>query len=65
MIEGIGMVMGPDGPTNHNHVNITYQYVEDGDDPEPLPIDGDLAEVVEQLTRIADSLEALTDYVTR
>ena len=61
MLEGIGML----GGTDHWHVNATWQYVEDGDDPEPLPIDGNLAEVVEQLARIADSLEALTDYVTR
>ena len=52
MVEGIGMLVN----TNHDHVDVTYQWVEDGEDPE-TPIDPDLEAVVAQLTRIADSLE--------
>ena len=58
MLEGIGMLLGPAGPTSHNHVNATWQYVEDDDPVDPEP-EGDLADVVEQLTRIADSLEKM------
>jgi hypothetical protein len=36
MLEGIGMLLGPDGPTNHNHVNATWRYVE-GEEPPPPP----------------------------
>ena len=68
MVEGIGMLV----LTNHDHVNITYQWVE-SDDPEPVdPEDGDLSEVVEQLAsidanlkRIADAAEAFAAWVTR
>ena len=51
MFEGAGMVMG----TNHNHVDITLQWIENGEEPEPEP-EGDIAA---QLARIGDILERI------
>lgn len=53
MFEGIGML----GGTNHNHIDITYQWVENGEEPEPEPEpEGDIAA---QLARIGDILERI------
>ena len=73
LFEGWGWL---DGTTYRQLCPVFERVLVDDDvDPEPLP-EGDLADVVEQLTRIADaaeeqlpriadSLEALADYVTR
>ena len=51
MFEGIGMVT----LTNHNHVDITYQWVEDEEPIPPVPED----DIAAQLARIADALERI------
>lgn len=62
MVEGIGMRIGPDGPTNHDHFNVTWQYVENGNGNGNGNGDGDLADVVTQLKRIADAAEHMAAH---